>query len=388
MVASALALPPGRQIRHVLVVALPVAALFALASNHGGLTGAALVAIGLFAGLALYHASFGFTAAWRRFILNRQSAGLRAQLLMLAATSLVFFPLLAAGSVFGHPVGGFVFPIGLALITGAFLFGIGMQLGGGCGSGTLFTIGGGSTRMVITLVFFILGSTLATAYSGSWLGWPTLPPVSLITTFGPLPGLALLLVALASIYAVVRWSEVRRHGALAPLNAPATRWLTGPWSLIAGALALALVNILVLLTWGWPWGITNAFALWGSKIAALFGFVPASWPYWQGQEAALSASIFADPVSVMDFALILGAMMAAIMAGKFRPVFSIPARSLLAAVLGGLLLGIGARLGTGCNIGAFFSGIVSGSLHGWVWLIFAFAGNILGTRLRPLFQLD
>ena len=33
----------------------------------------------------------------------------------------------------------------------SFIFGMGMQLGGGCGSGTLFTVGGGSTRMVITL---------------------------------------------------------------------------------------------------------------------------------------------------------------------------------------------------------------------------------------------
>jgi uncharacterized protein len=53
-----------------------------------------------------------------------------------------------------------------------------------------------------------------------------------------------------------------------------------------------------------------------------------------------------------------------------------------------LLLGVGARLGTGCNIGAFFSGTVSGSLHGWVWLVAAFAGNIVGVKLRPLFRLD
>lgn len=344
--------------------------------------------IGVFAGLALYHASFGFTAAWRRFILQRQSAGLRAQLLMLAVTCLVFFPLIGAGTAFGRPVGGFVFPIGLALVTGAFLFGIGMQLGGGCGSGTLFTIGGGSTRMVITLAFFILGSTLATAFSASWMAWPALPPVSVIGTFGAWSGLALVLAGLAGLFLLVRRVEIARHGAAAPITAPATQWLTGPWSLVAGALALALVNILVLLTWGWPWGITSAFALWGSKLAALIGFAPASWPYWQGQESALSASVFADPVSVMDFGLILGAMVAAILAGKFRPVLAIPARSLAAAILGGLLLGIGARLGTGCNIGAFFSGIASGSLHGWVWLVFAFAGNVVGTHLRPLFRLD
>ena len=43
---------------------------------------------------------------------------------------------------------------------GAFVFGIGMQLGGGCASGTLYTVGGGSTRMLATLGAFIVGSLL------------------------------------------------------------------------------------------------------------------------------------------------------------------------------------------------------------------------------------
>jgi uncharacterized membrane protein YedE/YeeE len=57
----------------------------------------------------------------------------------------------------------------------------------------------------------------------------------------------------------------------------------------------------------------------------------------------------------------------------------------LAAVIGGLLLGYGSRLAYGCNIGAYFSGIASGSLHGWVWLVAAFIGNSVGVRLRPWF---
>ncbi|MGV8390964.1 YeeE/YedE thiosulfate transporter family protein, partial [Pseudomonas aeruginosa] len=56
-----------------------------------------------------------------------------------------------------------------------------------------------------------------------------------------------------------------------------------------------------------------------------------------------------------------------------------PARP--AAVIGGLLLGYGARLAYGCNIGAYFSGIASGSLHGWLWLGAAFAGNSVGVRV-------
>ena len=57
-------------------------------------------------------------------------------------------------------------------------------------------------------------------------------------------------------------------------------------------------------------------------------------------------------------------------------------------LIGGVLLGYGARIAYGCNIGAYFSGIASGSLHGWLWLVAAFAGNIAGTRLRPMFDLN
>ena len=50
-------------------------------------------------------------------------------------------------------------------------------------------------------------------------------------------------------------------------------------------------------------------------------------------------------------------------------------------------MGYGARLAFGCNIGAFFSGVASTSLHGWLWILCAVPGNILGARLRPLFGL-
>jgi uncharacterized protein len=84
---------------------------------------------------------------------------------------------------------------------------------------------------------------------------------------------------------------------------------------------------------------------------------------------------------------VLGALAAAGLAGRFAPSWRVPARSLAAAVIGGLLLGYGARIAFGCNIGAYFSGIASSSVHGWLWLVSAFAGNAAGTRLRPLFGL-
>ena len=122
---------------------------------------------------------------------------------------------------------------------------------------------------------------------------------------------------------------------------------------------------------------------------ALVGFDPASWPFWStpAQRAALEGSVLADVTSVMDFGIVLGALLAAALAGRFAPNWRVPLRSAVAAVAGGLMLGYGARLAYGCNIGAYFSGIASGSLHGWAWIGPALLGNWVGLRLRPLFGL-
>ncbi len=143
-----------------------------------------LMIVGGLLGMVLYHAAFGFTAAWRVFITERRGRGLRAQMIMLAIAVVLFFPALGAGSLFGTEVYGFVAPIGLSVLVGAFLFGVGMQLGGGCASGTLFTAGGGNARMLITLVFFIVGSVIGTAHFAWWQSLPAFQPVSLVNVAG------------------------------------------------------------------------------------------------------------------------------------------------------------------------------------------------------------
>jgi uncharacterized protein len=354
---------------------------------------AALFVVGALLGLALYHAAFGFTSAWRVFIADGRGAGLRAQMIMLAVGVALFFPALSAGTLFGNPVTGLVSPAGTSVVVGAFLFGIGMQLGGGCASGTLYTVGGGSTRMIVTLAAFVAGSVIATAHMPFWTALPHLQPISLVNTLGLLPALLLNWAVFALIAVVTVLVEKRRHGRLvAPVLRPvqASPWLHGPWPLVAGAIALVVLNFATLALSGRPWGVTSAFALWGAKAAQLVGIDTASWTYWstKANAAALAAPVSHDVTSVMDIGIVLGAMLAAALAGRYAPQWRVPLRSLVAAVVGGLLLGYGARLAYGCNIGAYFSGIVSGSLHGWLWLVAAFAGNVIGTRLRPLFGLE
>ena len=150
---AALAAPPsadrlGANGRVVMLASLVLAAGTAWLAHDYGWRQGALFLVGGGLGIALYHALFGFTSAWRVFIADRRGAGLRAQMLMLTAAVLVFFPLLAQGSVFGQPVRGEYGDVGVSVLVGAFLFGVGMQLGGGCASGTLYTVGGGNPRML------------------------------------------------------------------------------------------------------------------------------------------------------------------------------------------------------------------------------------------------
>ncbi|PLZ00906.1 hypothetical protein CY652_18840 [Burkholderia sp. WAC0059] len=354
---------------------------------------AALYVVGALLGLSLYHAAFGFTSAWRVFIADGRGTGLRAQMVMLAVGVVLFFPALGAGTLFGQPVTGLVAPAGTSVLVGAFMFGIGMQLGGGCASGTLYTVGGGSTRMIVTLLAFVVGSVIGTAHMPFWTALPSLKPISLVKTLGVGPAIALNLVVFAAIAALTVVIERRRHGRLvgtAPRAPHASPWLHGPWPLMVGAVALALLNFATLALSGRPWGITAAFALWGAKGFAALGINVGGWPYWASgaNAAALAAPASHDVTTVMDVGIVLGAMAAAALAGRFAPVWRMPLRSFVAAVVGGLLLGYGARLAYGCNIGAYFSGIVSGSLHGWLWLVAAFFGNVVGTKLRPAFGLE
>ncbi len=352
-----------------------------------------LVGTGL--GVTLFHASFGFTGGWRQFIRKQRGASIRAQLLLLAGTSLLFFPILGQAFPQLHVNGAFG-PVGTSVVVGAFLFGIGMQLGGGCGSGTLFTVGGGHVRMLITLCFFIIGAVVGSVHLPWWLALPNIGKVSLIDSLGWLPALLLQVAVLAVLFRVVAGMERRRHGNLDSLGddtsdrSLARRLVYGPWPLWWGVAGLSILGLLTLLVAGHPWSITFAFGLWGTKIWIALGGDVSNWDYWNiGYPAtALERSVLADTTSLMDIGIILGAVLAAGLAGRFAPPSRLKFSGVATAVLGGLLLGYGARLAFGCNIGGMLAGIASGSMHGWLWLVAGFLGNIAGVRLRSLLRVD
>src|SRR5437660_12694257 len=131
----------------LLAAVLGTAVLVALVWLDGQPASAALIIGGFALGAAFLKSEFSFTAAWRRFPVSGEAGGLVGMLLLIAIAATVIVPVAALVPGFG----GAIAPIGPSLIIGAFVFGIGMQLANGCGSGTLYTAGGGSGRMLIAL---------------------------------------------------------------------------------------------------------------------------------------------------------------------------------------------------------------------------------------------
>lgn len=358
----------------------------------GGWRMAVLYVIGLAFGVALFHARFGFTSAWRQLVSVGQGGGLRAHMLMLAVACVFFAPLLAAGvGVDGAPSPN-VYPLGISVVVGSFLFGVGMQIGGSCASGTLYNVGGGQTAIVFTLVGFIVGSVLGAWHFAFWTAeLPSGPAISLAQTpLGYAGALSLSLAVMAAIAGATFIVGRRKNPpeiARPPAATGLARAIRGSWPLWVGAIALGVLNAVTLIFKGSPWGITSGFALWGSKMAQGLGIDVAAWSYWSDPDNAetLASPVLTHATSVMDFGVVLGALVAAAAAGSFVLHRRVPGKVMLGAVIGGILMGYGARIAYGCNIGAYFSGIASFSLHGWLWAVVAIAGTYAGLKARPLF---
>ncbi|MBY6003291.1 YeeE/YedE family protein [Salipiger bermudensis] len=353
----------------LLLGALVVVALVGL---FAGARYGMMLAIGLGFGIALEGMRFGFAGPWRAMILRREPSGVIAQLLSIAVVAVVAIPLLAS-----HPgeLVGAQAPVGFAMIGGAFVFGACMQIVLGCGSGTLVNAGSGNPVSLLALPFFALGS-----FAGAWnlIWWTDLGALPIIT-FGGTSGLLITLVLIALAVGLFLWRAAPGAVKLSRRHAIAALVLA----------ALAIGNLVVA---GQPWGVVYGLGLWAAKgFSALGGDLSAS-AFWAapGSMERVQASVLTDYTSLTDIGIILGAFgVAAWRRGALSAALpGYPARAWVATVVAGFLLGYSSRLAFGCNVGAFFSGISTGSLHGWVWFVAAFGGAFYGIKLRPILGLE
>lgn len=165
------------------------------------------------------------------------------------------------------------------------------------------------------------------------------------------------------------------------------KWLKTPWPYVTGAVLLSLFQIVTLATTGNPWGVSGVFANWGAWIYEAFGGSVDKWYYFssEGAQSTLKNGLLNHPDSWRNIGIIAGALLAVLLASQFKFKKLKSKKQIIAAILGGLIMGYGARIAFGCNIGALYSGIASLSLSGWVFAMAIFSGAIVGSKLLVKF---
>jgi uncharacterized protein len=160
------------------------------------------------------------------------------------------------------------------------------------------------------------------------------------------------------------------------------RLFVNPFTYVTGAVLLGLFNIVTLAATGKGWGVTGVFSYWGAWLVKPFGDISG----WANlSQATYDAGFFSNGISVRNLGIVLGALLAVLLASQFKIKKIKSWKQVAAAVLGGFLMGYGARVALGCNIGALFSGISAMSLAGWVFALFLFVGAYLGSKLLVKF---
>ncbi len=141
-----------------------------------------------------------------------------------------------------------------------------------------------------------------------------------------------------------------------------------PWSIWGSAVLVATVNVF-LFAFDRPWTASDGMRNWGDWVLTGLGIVR--------RPDLLVPWLYSG--SLLNGGVLLGGLVAALLSSEFA--IRLPPRGELAkGAIGGLLMGVGAVLAFGCNIGGFFSATSALSLAGLAMMLGLGAGAVLGLR--------
>jgi len=359
-------------------------------------------AFGLAFGFTLQRSRFCFASAFRDLFLFGSGRIMKGILAGMAVSTVGFAVLMSR--MVPTPLPGMiapeahVVPVGIHLILGGLLFGIGMVQAGGCVSGSLYRMGEGYVASWVAFAGILSGLGLALH---SWNWWWRFSieraPLVWFPSFAGYGGAVVLtLVLLLSAYLLVLWWEARK-GLVLPEGPPTAKGQTfvhrlqdlwervfrRGWPVVAGGVTLGVLNVFLYIA-HMPWGITGEISRWAAGISRLAGFPP---PTLHGVDQlggctlTLGGNRLITHSLTLDVGMVVGSLVAALLAGEFRVRVPPNPRRYAQAFLGGILMGYGAGVAMGCTIGAFFSAIPSLGLNGWVFGLSLLAGAYGGVQL-------
>ncbi len=379
-----------------------------------------LMGIGL--GYALTRSFMGFAGSVNRAYVTGSTQLMKSIMIMFVLSAI-----LTVGVLYNKETSItqlWINPINLGLFAGGILFGVGMSFSACCASGVLTDIVTGFPRAFITLIFFCIGvffgfplqksqSWITTSWVISssqsngvflpdWFRWDGLEGYLGASLFTAL--LAGLVIFGASKYEQKR----RRLGTFtehalekiqeeAPQLAIPTKLFSKetyeiifvkPWPMMTGVVTITGVYLLLMEVTGSGWGASTAYGFWFGKVLMAFGISPDTLAEFTLQPVTnFTTPFFQHSMSVQNFGIVLGTLLALLLAGTFTKTFvqSLKIRPLdvLLFAIGGLMMGFGTRLANGCNAGALYTPIANFSFSGWIFfgtlVVGGFLGNSLGT---------
>ena len=309
------------------------------------------LAVGLIFGFALQRGRFCMNSAFRDIILMKEYTLLKAVALAIVVQMIGFHLMATMGYIQLYPKTLYWG----AMIFGGFIFGIGMVLAAGCASGTTYRVGEGMMGSFVALLGLMIGGLMTKAGAlkelKSYLQ-PTEGALKAITSDNPGDLIGNSNLTLANVFGL------------------------DPWIFVA-IITIIVLAVLILkrgdeetkaegtlyekiFKRGWNWWVTG-IAIGIIGIIAFLAFKKYALGISGGWFGFLDALITGDPEKLNWFTflvigVVIGAAIAAVIAGEFK-LRAPDAKRLLQQFIGGLIMGVGAVIGTACNIGHILSGI-------------------------------
>ena len=139
------------------------------------------------------------------------------------------------------------------------------------------------------------------------------------------------------------------------------------WPSWLGGILIAVVALMIFL-WSVPWGIAGGYRNWGDWIFFL-----------GGSGTARPEFPWLHTLSVSNFGIFIGALASALLSREFK-LRRAPKIEYVKGAIGGILMGTGAALASGCNVGGFYTAVGIFSFGGYAMMVGLGIGAYLGLR--------
>jgi uncharacterized membrane protein YedE/YeeE len=271
-----------------------------------------------------------------------------------------------------------------ANIIGGFIFGTGIVLAGGCGSGILYRVGEGNLAYVLAVGGFFFGIAMTK--------FGFLKPVyDALTSYQ-------VFVGEDQVPTLYNISGINKWIIIAVIAAPIFFFVFQgkPFQKAKKGYSWSLAGLLV--------GLIAVAAFWASDHftgrARGLSFTGPVREFFLGVLFGNSKAPAEESRKLLDITMswsalyVLTVPIGAYLSGKFMNEVKLkvpPADELLKVLLGGFIMGIGAQIGGGCNIGHSLTGVSTLAVSSWVANIFIILGNwtmVYFLLIRPMRDMD